>query len=70
MWFLWARHVVGQEQEPLMQNLDKRLGVNHLGDQDIDGLMLKYILNRILCFVDCTSLYNLVNKANLVDDFS
>ena len=70
MWFLWARHLVEQEQEPLMQNLDKRLGVNHLGDQDIDGLMLKCILNRILCFVDCASLHNLVNKANLMHNFS
>ena len=70
MWFLWARHVVGQEQEPHTQNLDKRLGVNHLEDQDIDGLMLKCTLNRILCFVDRASLYNLVNKANLVNNFS
>jgi len=24
---------------------------------------------KILCFVDCASLYNLVNKANLVPNF-
>jgi len=70
MWFLWDRRLVGQEQELHKQNLDKRFGVNHLEDQDVDGLKLKYILNRILCFVDRASLYNLVNKANLVHNFS
>ena len=28
------------------------------------------IICRILCFVDCASLYNLVNRTNLVDKFS
>jgi hypothetical protein len=70
MWLLWARHVAGQEQDPHTQDLHKILGVNHLEDQDIDGLMLKCILNRILCFVDRASLYNLANEANLVHSFS
>ena len=30
----------------------------------------KNAINLFLCFVDLTSLYNLVNKANLVHNFS